>query len=211
MRTTIAVLILVFAALGCNKEDSDPSGTQAERTRSAQDRQEARRLKALSSGQDTAQGENDRASGANPQGPEEPQHEVIEVRELSTRYSLCDADQAQFSLKVNFSIKGVTEEKEIYHFPCRFSPTDHYFIPSIPMCSMDGPGGFANLSYGLWDVNSTGITFRVSCSYSIDRKEGNVERNITVPWLEPMSEDTDEITISLQWIERKPNRAMDRD
>ena len=71
----------------------------------------------------------------------------------------------------------------------------------------NGGGGGFNLSYGVWGVSSSGITFRVSCSYSVDERRGKVEKNLTTPWFETKNEDANGLSISLQWIKREPNKT----
>jgi len=124
--------------------------------------------------------------------------EECEIVEPDSDYSLCDAEQAEFSLIVDFDIKGVTKRKETYHFP-RVMTANEFFMPTMLCCCADGGGGGFVLSHGVWEASETGITYRVSCSYTVNDKRGKVEKNISAGWLEPKHEDSEEISIMLKW------------
>ena len=124
--------------------------------------------------------------------------EEVEILEMDSNYSLCDAEQADFSLIVDFDVKGVTKRNETYHFP-RVMGKNDFFMPTMIGCCADGGGGGYVLSYGVWEASETGITYRVSCSYTVDDKRGKVEKNISTSWLEPKQEDSEEISIMLKW------------
>jgi hypothetical protein len=135
--------------------------------------------------------------------------EEIEILEPDSDYSLCDAEQAELSLVVDFDVKGVTKRKETYHFP-RVMTENDFFMPKMAGCCADGGGGGFVLSYGVWEARDTGVTYRVSCSYTVDDKRGKVEKNISTAWLEPKQEDSEEISIMLKWI-KKAEQTLIRD
>ena len=123
-------------------------------------------------------------------------------------YSLCDAKQAKFSLIVDFNVKGITKRKETYHFP-RVMVENDIFKPAILCCCADGDRGGYILSYGVWAASNTGIIYNVSCLYTIDGKQRELEKNIFTAWFEPKQEDSDDINISLKW-KRKQNNKVNR-
>ena len=124
--------------------------------------------------------------------------EEVEILEPDFAYSLCEAGQAEFSLIVEFDVKGVAKRKKIYHFPRVITEND-FFMPTMVWCCADGGGGGYVLSYGVWEASETGITYRVSCSYTVDDKRGELEGNISTAWLEPKQENTEEISMMLKW------------
>ncbi|MDA3797853.1 MAG: hypothetical protein PF692_02105 [Kiritimatiellae bacterium] len=124
--------------------------------------------------------------------------EKVEILEPESAYSLCNAEQAEFSLIVDFDIKGVATRSETYHFP-RIVKEYEPFPTSMFCCSADGGRGGYVLSYGIRKANSTGITYRVSCSYTVDGKRKKIEKNLSTLWLEPKQENTDGISLDLKW------------
>jgi len=139
-------------------------------------------------------------------GCKEKEYDLVQIPEAPIAsvkpYKLCEQDAAEFSLQIDFEIKGIGTQKKVYHFPHRFTDSDFFISESLKSTPF-GPDGNNILSCGLSRIGEDGVQFLVTCTNTTGENRREVIRNINIPYEKTINIDNTELKFSAKWIDRK--------
>ena len=120
------------------------------------------------------------------------------------RFEECKESESQIILTFVYAISEVFDHStNEFYFRKQFIPTTpgRRFGKgqSIRFMNADGPSRWTNTTLGARNIDETGVTISTECTYSVNGRRGEVNKNIRINWGKNAKGRIGELSYEARW------------